>query len=75
MTASQARAALVTGGTRGLGVGIARALAAEGWALALCGQRAESDVKDVLADLRRSSPDVSYIAADVSRADDRCASL
>ena len=31
--------AIVTGGTRGIGLGVARALAREGWSLALCGLR------------------------------------
>ena len=34
------RVALVTGGTRGIGLGIARRLATEGWQLAICGTRA-----------------------------------
>ena len=38
--------ALVTGGTRGIGLGIARALASRGWDLALCGLRAEESVRD-----------------------------
>jgi len=71
VTASRTRTALITGGTRGIGLGIARALAAEGWALALCGQRPEADVEAVLHELRQSSPEVSYIAADVSHAGDR----
>ena len=71
VSAPRRRTALITGGTRGIGLGIARALASEGWALALCGQRAEADVSDVLADLRQSAPSVDYVAADLARADDR----
>jgi NAD(P)-dependent dehydrogenase (short-subunit alcohol dehydrogenase family) len=62
---------LITGGTRGIGLGIARALAREGWALALCGQRSEPEVADVLAELRRASPSVHYTAADLARREDR----
>src|SRR5207245_1963235 len=41
--------AIVTGGTRGIGLGIARALATGGWDLALSGVRPEETVRDVVA--------------------------
>jgi 3-oxoacyl-[acyl-carrier protein] reductase len=65
------RIALVTGGTRGIGLGIARALANEGWTLALCGLRPREDVADVLKELASSSAGAEYWAADVGSADDR----
>jgi len=60
----------VTGGTRGIGLGIARALAGEGWELALAGLRAEAEVADVLGELRAATA-AHYWAADVSRTEDR----
>jgi NAD(P)-dependent dehydrogenase (short-subunit alcohol dehydrogenase family) len=63
--------ALITGGTRGIGLGIARALARDGWALALCGVRAEREVAATLDELRGAGASVSYFAADVSSAADR----
>lgn len=63
--------ALITGGTRGIGLGIARALAAEGWHLALCGVRPERDVRAVLDELGRDGVTVTYHACDVSVAADR----
>lgn len=65
------RVALVTGGTRGIGLGIARALARDGWDLALCGVRAEAEVRDVLGELRAGGRSVHYCAADVARTKDR----
>jgi NAD(P)-dependent dehydrogenase (short-subunit alcohol dehydrogenase family) len=63
--------ALITGGTRGIGLGIARALAVQGWNLALCGVRDETDVAATLDELRRTGVSVGYFAADVARAADR----
>lgn len=63
--------ALVTGGTRGIGLGIARALAREGWNLVLCGTRAESEVAPTLDDLRQPGLTVDYDAADLSSLADR----
>jgi NAD(P)-dependent dehydrogenase (short-subunit alcohol dehydrogenase family) len=67
----RAPVALVTGGARGIGLGISRALAREGWDLALCGVRPEAAVRDVLQELRRSGVGVLYCAADLAKAGDR----
>ena len=61
------RVALVTGGTRGIGRGIARALAVEGWALALSGVRPRDAVQPVLDELGGAD----YFPGDVAIAADR----
>lgn len=71
MSADAPRSALVTGGTRGIGLGIARALAAEGWHLALCGVRPERDVVAVLDELGRGGVRVTYHPCDLALAADR----
>jgi 3-oxoacyl-[acyl-carrier protein] reductase len=60
--------ALVTGGTRGIGLGIARALAAEGWRLALCGVRPADDVRALLETFEGRA---DYWQADVGSLADR----
>src|SRR5262249_58489182 len=57
--------AIVTGGTRGIGLGIARALAGDGWDLALCGLRAEDAVRSTLDRLRSAGARVPDPALDV----------
>lgn len=63
--------ALITGGTRGIGLGIAEALAEEGYDLALCGRREEAAVSDVLSGLRDRGVEVFYISSDISDGSDR----
>ena len=65
------RVALVTGGTRGIGLGIARALAHDGWDLALVGVRAEADVEEVLDELQQHGKTVHYLKADLAQRADR----
>jgi 3-oxoacyl-[acyl-carrier protein] reductase len=63
--------ALVTGGARGIGLGIAQCLAADGCDLALCGTRDAGAVQEVLVSLRQLGADVLYCQADVSDRDAR----
>lgn len=63
--------ALITGGTRGIGLGIARCLAQEGYALALNGVRAPEAVGDVLQPLRELGTPAEYFQADISRPEER----
>jgi NAD(P)-dependent dehydrogenase (short-subunit alcohol dehydrogenase family) len=65
------RVALVTGGTRGIGFGIARALAHQDFDLAVCGVRSEEDAAPALDELRRAGRDVVYTRADVGVRADR----
>ena len=65
------RVALITGGSRGIGFGIAKQLAANGFDLAINGVRAEEEVTDVLQELRNTGADVIYCPGDVSLTGDR----
>lgn len=58
--------AIVTGGARGIGLGISRALAAAGWQLAIVGVRPATDVRAVVGELEGHGARVHYIQADVS---------
>jgi 3-oxoacyl-[acyl-carrier protein] reductase len=63
--------AMITGGTRGIGLGIAQSLAAAGYDLLLCGRRSEADVATVLADLQKDNGSVKYLPVDISIDKDR----
>jgi len=67
--------ALVTGGTRGIGLGCSRALAEAGFDLALNGMREESQVNDTLTQLRDLGSDVLYCSGDIGSSDARKAIL
>ncbi|MEI8242319.1 MAG: 3-ketoacyl-ACP reductase [bacterium] len=65
------KVALVTGGSRGIGLGVARALALEGFDLGICGVRPEPAAQDAVAALRSTGRDVRYVQADISIPADR----
>jgi NAD(P)-dependent dehydrogenase (short-subunit alcohol dehydrogenase family) len=69
------RAALVTGGSRGIGFGIAERLAREGYDLAINGVRPEAAVVESLARLREHGVEVVYAPGDVGSAAGRAALL
>jgi len=65
------KVALVTGGSRGIGLGIARALSANGFDLAINGVRPEDTVSSTLEVLRKLGTKVQYCQGDISIASDR----
>ena len=71
MASGRQKVALVTGGSRGIGLGIARRLAEAGFALAINGRRDEAEVKSSLAALRNQGTEVHYCQGDVADAKSR----
>lgn len=65
------RVALVTGGTRGIGLGIALELARNGFDLAVNGVRDESAVQDVLKQLGSTGSEVIYCQGNLASSGDR----
>src|SRR5688572_3057372 len=65
------RVALITGGSRGIGLGIAQQLAANNFDLAINGMRNESEITQVLESLRSTGADVLYCRGDIASAADR----
>ena len=67
--------ALITGGSRGIGLGIAQSLAAEGWNLAINGMRPEDSVRETLDGLRAQGVKVIYCQGNVADPEARKAML
>jgi NAD(P)-dependent dehydrogenase (short-subunit alcohol dehydrogenase family) len=65
------KVALVTGGSRGIGLGIALALAEAGFTLAICGKRSLEEAQPALDAIRARSVDSIYERADISNGADR----
>ncbi len=65
------KVALVTGGSRGIGLGIARELADNGFDLAINGVRDESAIGDTLKELQQKSARVIYCQGNLASSEDR----
>jgi 3-oxoacyl-[acyl-carrier protein] reductase len=65
------KAALVTGGARGIGLGICRCLAAEGFDLAIADIQDENAVTEPLTELRSLGAQVHYVRADIGVSEER----
>lgn len=64
------RVALITGGSRGIGLGIAHALAAEGWCIAINGMRPADQVQATLTELEAHGTEVIYCQGNVGDTQD-----
>ena len=69
------KVALVTGGGRGIGLGICKRLAADGFNLVLSGRSDASKVSEAVAKLEGLNAEVLYCSGDVSSAEDRATML
>ena len=67
------RVALVTGGTRGIGLGVASALARADYDLCVCGVRDEAAAAAALDSLRALGAEVLYARCNVADRDQRAA--
>lgn len=62
----EAKVALITGGARGIGKGIALDLAAQGWAMAICYRTSEQDAKETTKAINNLGGQALSIRCDVS---------
>ncbi|WKN45531.1 3-ketoacyl-ACP reductase [Tunicatimonas pelagia] len=65
------KVAFITGGSRGIGFGIAEALAKEGFDVAINGMRPEEAVTDVLDQLKQHGGDVIYCQGNIADTESR----
>lgn len=65
------KTALVTGGSRGIGLGIVKSLIAKGYQVGINGVRKETDVQELLSSLRASGGTVEYVQGNIGIAEDR----
>jgi len=72
---NEKKVALVTGGTRGIGLGIAAALAQSGFDLAINGRRDAAQVGDALQTLKTAGAKTLYFRGDVADRNDRATVL
>ena len=65
------RVALITGGSRGIGLGIAKKLAEDGFNLAINGVRDEASARESLEELRSIGVRVEYLQGNIASGEDR----
>ncbi len=70
MSKPNQRVVLITGGSRGIGLGIARCLAMAGCDLAINGRREAGEVADAIAELQQLGAAVLYCKADIGELND-----
>ncbi|HWE01325.1 MAG TPA: 3-ketoacyl-ACP reductase [Tepidisphaeraceae bacterium] len=66
LTSTAKKVAFITGATRGIGLGIARALASAGYDLAINGRRSAVDVTKVVEQLQEAGTTAIYLQSDVA---------
>jgi len=64
------KTAIVTGGAGGIGFGIARQLAADGFNVVIFGTKDESIIHDKIAQLEAASSDTMYFRGNIAKVDD-----
>jgi 3-oxoacyl-[acyl-carrier protein] reductase len=64
------KTALITGGARGIGLGISQKLVEEGWNLAISGRKKFDEVKEIIKNLKTSGTEVRYYQSDISKRED-----
>ncbi|MGA0334603.1 MAG: 3-ketoacyl-ACP reductase [Kiritimatiellia bacterium] len=67
----QKKIALVTGGSRGIGLGIVKCLIKDGFSVMLNGVRPADSVSDLMEELKSGGADVDYCAGDIADRDAR----
>ena len=65
------KVALITGGTRGIGLGIAQNLASKGYSLALNGVRDVNSIKPILDSFEKNGVEVIYCQGNIGKSEDR----
>lgn len=64
------KVAVITGGTRGIGLGIANILAEKGWSLVLNGMRAVADVQNIMESFDKYSITTRYVQGNIGNLQD-----